>query len=481
MNDTAVELIDVADAFDEGDEFDLNLRLSFEHDSRSAAVRRETSSSQPGLTTGGYVSDQLDVANYSESTQRLIPELQLGILPDLALKLRMPVILAHNRKLSGRNGSENNASIAAMGLPGEQLFSIPFDSPTRSGIDYLAVGLDWGVMSQFRNPNQPNWVIGIEGRFNVSEPMHACNRAPAEGEVACAYPSDINRNGVADPLGPEYDSVAGQREGHFTGGRAAGVSRGTTALEVHAYVSRRIKYIEPYSGISALFEFPVGSSDYGPLNLDGVLANHPPIRGTVTVGLAVIPWEQPEKFQRLSFDFRVRGTYVSEGRDYSELFDALGSSQARSLRSANFAQYQPNLTGNGEPNPYVPSVVNQSSDRISFTGLTNVQQHGDYDFRAQFTWQAGQYIKFDLGGSMRIIEAHFITNDQPCNPSLIGDVTTAGPCKFTTGTESDGRPIWQAIGTPNPNYRRTINETGQRFKVDTSLGFGGWIRASVLF
>src|SRR5690606_348368 len=105
----------------------------------------------------------------------------------------------------------------------------------------------------------------------------------------------------------------------------------------HAYVSRRIKYIEPYTGVSALFEFQGKNTAYGPFNLEGSLVNHPPIRGTVIAGLTVIPWEQPENYRRISIDFRAQGTYVSEGRDYSELFDALGSSDARSLRNPNFS------------------------------------------------------------------------------------------------------------------------------------------------
>ncbi|HSC86010.1 MAG TPA: hypothetical protein VLC09_02020 [Polyangiaceae bacterium] len=483
LHDTAIDLLDVADAFDVDDDFDLNLRLGFEHEERSAPIRRE--SAQPVMASGGYTSDLLDVATYNESTERLIPQIDIGLLPELALKVRMPVILANNRSLADRNGSAANSSNANVGLLGEQLFQVPFQSPTRSGIEYLAVGLDLGIMSQFRNPQQPNWVIGIEGRFNVSDPMHACNRSPAEGQVACAYPSDINRNGTADPLGPEYGPVAGASEGNFTGGRGPGVSRGTTGLEAHAYVSKRLAYIEPYSGVSALFEFPTGGSDFGSQDLKTVLANHPPVRGTVTVGLAVIPWEQPEKFQRISFDFRVRGTYVSEGRDYSELFDALGSSAAGSLRSANFAEYMPNLAPNGEPNPWVPSVVDPNSERVFFSGITGIQGHGDYDFRAQFTWQAGEYVKFDLGGTMRVIQAHDITFDQACTPTFPADATLAGPCKYqsgsTTNDNGDQVPEWQALGAPNPNFRQVINEPGRRYKVDTSFGFGGFIRASVMF
>ena len=43
-----------------------------------------------------------------------------------------------------------------------------------------------------------------------------------------------------------------------------------------------------------------------------------------------------------TFDVRLEGKYHSEGRDYSELFDALGSSTAPSLRQPQWAAYQAN-------------------------------------------------------------------------------------------------------------------------------------------
>lgn len=511
LGDTTVEMLDVPDAFDAGDPFDVNLRLAYDYSSRSAPIRRESNVSQTGLATGGYVSDTMDVATYKESTQRLIPEIQLGIFRDLALTVRMPVILSDSRRLDAR-GDAANQPLATAGLinsdgSSEQLFSPDFESPTRSGIEYLAIGLDWGVMNQFRHPARPNWVIGVEGRFNVSEPMRACNANPKEGQKECADPADRNRNGRADTFGEAFNDadealwgdLTGEPEGNFSGAQKPGVSRGTTALEAHAYVSRRLKYIEPYTGVSALFEFQNKNTAYGPFNLEGSLVNHPPLRGTVIAGMTVVPWEQPENFRRISIDLRAQGTYVSEGRDYSELFDALGSSDAASLRNPNFTEYtaHPALAGLGDsPDPsdldpalqqevaQSPSVVDTSSNRVNFTGLTDVQQHGDYKFSIQFSWLASKYVRFDLGGSWRVIQEHFITFDQACNPDVTRQVLRSGPCKTDDTTASEaasGEVAWKAGGLPNPHHRKVINDPGQRFKVDTSHGLRTWLRASVLF
>lgn len=476
------EVVQVVDAFDDDDLFDLHLSLGYQSTWKSGNILRESSLTDPGFNDGGYSRANLNVAQYSERISRLNTRADIGLFKDLALVIRMPIVLSDDRELKGLSGSENNQAYALAGAPGEQLFSLPFKSPTRSGIEYLAVGIDASPMNQARDSTKPTWLIGIEGRFSVSEPMHACrkNRAalnvnsgldPAVAQQECADASDINRNGV----GGEYGSTivdGGSLEGSFRGGRKPGVSRGTTGLELHTMISRRVKYIEPYGGFRALFEFQNDNSDYGGTDLKGSLVNHPPLRGTMIFGLNVIPYEIREQFQRLAFDFRFTGTYVSEGRDYSELFDALGSSDAASLRYPNFAEYQ-----GGNVNGMQGSVVNPNSQRVYFKGLTDVQQHGVYTLSASVNWQVGEFVKFNVGGGYTIIQSHLISYDQACNPDFAGDLSKAGPCK---APKSDGTGD-QPSGIPNPNYRKTINDPGHRFKVSGASAFDAWINATVMF
>jgi hypothetical protein len=491
------EFTQVVDAFDEGDPFDLHLTLGYQHTWNQAKIRRETSMhngpgqhSNGGLTTGGYTSDNLNIAEYNQTVSRLNTRADIGIYKDIALVLRMPIILSDSRELRGLDGSASQQGLVLQGYPGEQLFKLPFTSPKRSGIEYLAVGIDFGIFNQYRDPTKPTWIAGFEARFSVSEPMRACDSSPAAGQEKCAYPSDVDRDG--DPNEYPAGGGVGNLEGsNFSGGRDPGVSRGTTGLEVHSFMSRRIKYIEPYGGFRALFEFASGSSEYGKVDLKGSLVNHPPLRGSLFFGLSVIPWEIRDQFQRVTIDMRFTGTYVSEGRDYSELFDALGSSPARSLRSPTYSAYQHNPVCNGgadgtqciDPDgagPLIapaPSVVNPSSQKVYFTGLTDVQQHGVYSFSSQFTWQAGEYVKFNIGGQYTFTQAHLITFDQACNPDFANDIGASGPC--LTGDETSGTRT--ATGIPNPNYRAVINTPGRRFKVEDSLQIDAWVNATVMF
>jgi hypothetical protein len=467
------EVVNVIDSFDDGDPFDLNISLGFDYSSKSARILRDSVIAKPGLTTGGYTAHTLNVANYAETNARLSPRIDVGLYKDIALHFTLPIILSNTRSLSQVDGRATSAAALA-GAPGETLFSVPFNAPTRSGLEHIAVGLDFNILNQARDRSKPTWLFGFEGRFSVGTPMHACNDKQTAGQVKCADPSDINRNGKSD----------GQYEGTDVKERSPGVTRGTIGLEVHTLMSKRMKYIEPYGGFTALFEFQQSSSDYGLTDLTQSLINHPPLHGTMMLGMMVIPWENREKSGRLTFDVRMAGTYHSEGRDYSELFDALGSSSAASMRNPVWAGYQANpafsesgCTDNDPSTPCLPrSVVNEGSQKTYTTGLTDVSAYGSYRLSGSVTWQVGEYVKFNFGLGFRHDQAHVITADAPCNPADKSDLTKSGPCH--TGDEATGIT---STGLPNPNYRATINSVGRRYWVDASNTWDLSASAVVMF
>ncbi|HVY45733.1 MAG TPA: hypothetical protein VHB21_07630, partial [Minicystis sp.] len=461
-------VVDVIDAFDDnGDPFDLNISLGFGYSSKSARILRETNINQPGLTTGGFTAHTLNVADYSATQTRLLPRVDVGIYKDLALHVSLPVLLNYAQSLKAIDGSDSAGSPALAGAPGERLFNLPFTSPTRSGVEYLEVGLDLDILNQARDATKPTWLFGFAGRFSVGTPMHACNPKAPKGEVSCANPGDVNRDGTS-----QTSQVPGRPEtwdATFSGKVDPGVTRGTTTIDVHTLLSKRVKYVEPYGGFSALFEFPT-SDEFSSINLDASLVNHPPIVGNMIAGMMIHPWENREKYARFTLDFRFVGTYHSEGRDYSELFDALGSSDAPSLRTPQWAAYKSNPAAPGgcNGNSGVPcSVVDTGSQRTYVNGLSDVQAYGSYRGSVSAMWQASELIRFQFGVGYQHDQAHGITNDQPCNPDFAGgDIGKSGPCHST-----DKNGNLTSTGEPNPNYRPTINSVGRRFLVDASNTF----------
>jgi hypothetical protein len=465
------EVTRVVDAFDEGNPFDLHVSLGYRHTSKQADIYRDAALGAQGATREFSSNATVPIARSTETTNRLETRADVGLYHDVALVVRMPIILSNDRELRSLEGSGSRQQTLLAGAEGEQLFALPFDSPTRSGIEYLAVGFDLGIANQYRDRSLPSWVFGFEGRFNVSEPMHACNADPPQGEVKCADPGDVNRNGRRD----DNAAIAGVSptdvplEGDFTGSRSPGVSRGMTGLEVHTYISKRVKYIEPYGGFRALFEFPTGHSDFRTLDLRSTLVSHPPLEGTVISGLSVIPWEVRARMQRILLDFRFEGTYRSEGQDYSELFDALGSSDALTLRLPAYERYTNNA--NGE------SVVDTNSRKVYFTGLTDVQQHLLWTLRTEVTWQAGEYVRFQAGGSYTRAQSHLLTNSQACNPDFTGNPAAAGRCHEAL----DDAGAQRVTGIPNSSYRTAIDAPGRRFRVAGSDSMDAWLRATVMF
>lgn len=433
----------VIDAFDKDDPFDANLVLGLRQSWKSASIRRETTLAQPGLSNGGFLTANENVAKYSQSVTTLDLGADIGLWKDLALSFRVPVILSDSRELSDLDGSSRNPQ-RLQDPRGDQLFSVPFKSPTRSGVDWFSVALNYAIMNQQRDDTKPTWVIGAETRFAVGERLHACNDGAA---VKCP-----------DPVNPGVD-------------RSPGISRGMNSIIAHTTFSRRFGYVEPYTGFRMLVDLPQGNSDFGATNdLAGALLNRPPVLGTFTLGMEVFPWENHETFQRLALDFKVRGTYHSPGREYSELFDALGSSQARSLRSPNPSAYRAGSGG--------LSVADPSSPSVFFTGITDQHAYGSFGASTGVTFQAGQYVKVTAGLGLTYAQSHLVTAADACNPDFKnGDIGAAGPCRSGAPNQGGG----SATGIPNPNHRQVIDLPGRRFSVDDTTIVDLWLSGVVMF
>src|SRR5262245_8217218 len=73
------EIVQVADAFDDDDLFDLHLSLGYQSTWNNARIYRENAIRQPGLSTGGYTTSNLNVAKYEQRTTRLNTRADIGI------------------------------------------------------------------------------------------------------------------------------------------------------------------------------------------------------------------------------------------------------------------------------------------------------------------------------------------------------------------------------------------------------------------
>ena len=229
-----------------------------------------------------------------------------------------------------------------------------------------------------------------------------------------------------------------------TTGRTRGETRGTNGLRVETRASWRTGYIEPYGGLLFQIEWPVNAERFflPAGNINGFINDKPPIIGQLTGGLAIIPWEDRAQFQRFTIDVRFSGRYISEGRDYSPLFDALGTSQNRYLT-------EPQLEG-------VPTM-GADLRAVPFFGLTDVQSHAELGARVGLEMRAASFLRLQLGFGLWYVSPYIITYADACNPN------------FEPPTASDPRRGTCRRGIINPHHRPVLGLPGQQFRVDEQI------------
>ena len=409
---------DVADAVDGDDPFDLNVHVAFRR-----TMSRATLSREPGSAADGRASqNQVAIGEWAHDRNELELGLDIGLFHDVMLFVRLPLVLSDSRSITLAEGADP-AAVQTLLTPAEPvatptpLFSLPFESPTRSGIDRVIGGLAFSLMNQARRPYLPTWTMLLQGRFGIGSLMQPC-----QDGTDC------------DP----------------------GVSDGTHAVRFETRLSRRYRVAELFGGIGYEFAWAGRAEDqFSPSGrLSGYQNRRPPMRGFFTAGAAFVPWENKATWQRFSVDLQLRATYVSEGRDYSPLYDALGTSQSPYLTT-------PNLEG----------LPNGSSAlrEVPFNGLTDVQDHGEYGGSFALEMQAARYVRLKLGVDLDFVTAHQLTISDACNPGASpsgADDPRAGAC-----TE----------GIINPHYRTVIDLPGNRFQQDAGLRTRFYVEATAQF
>ena len=419
---------DVIDAFDDEDPFDLNVHVGYVRSQTSADITREVNCDGPSCPsdTNPFAGSSrfADIAEHNRLVNTLVLGLDVGLWQDLALYGRLPIVLSDTRKLSAPDNATAMEANRFLEItePGAttptHLFTVPFESPTRSGIGEVQLGLAWAIMNQHRDPEYPTWVFMIEGHLGVGEDMNPCEA----GDAGC------------EP----------------------GISRGTHALRLETRASHRFRYLEPYGGLTFHVEFPAGAEDeFQPGgDLSGFMNTIPPIVGELTAGVALIPWEHRGRWQRFVIDLRLNAAYISEGHGYSPLYDALGSSNTSYLTIPNNECADPGTGG--------------ECRSVPFTGLTDTQSHGRLGGRVALEMQAARYVRFQVGAGLFWESPYLATFADACNPNVSqqpGD-PRAGTCRS---------------GIINPHHRASIDMPGRRFKVDGSLTFDFFASATAQF
>ncbi|MDH5673486.1 MAG: hypothetical protein OEZ06_15130 [Myxococcales bacterium] len=403
---------DVADALDDGDVWDVNVSFRFERTATGGRIERERAGAR--AADARAQNRFVELGEHSLVRSALQLELELGLYHDLMAFVGVPVVLDEQRRLepaAGLGCSQEDCPLLSEPLGAADGGIAPlFDrgpntvSATRSGVPSVRFGLAWSPTNQHRGGQGATWTLRAEGELGTSNPMRACLR-----------------NGCDD----------------------AGIGSGLDALTLQSRFSYRYRYVAPLFGISHRMRW-IGEAapNYRPGGVRaGVPDDGPPSTTELTLGAAVIPWEDRGRYQRLAIDLRAEAALTGPGRDYSPLFDALGSS------------IHPQLAGPSiDRAPGGPEPLNASS----FTGITRVGSHARLGLRLGLTMRAARYVRFGLGVGTSMLTPHLISGEPACNRAV-----GAGA--------NDARAGGCLEGIVNPAYRAVIDAPGSRFRVASEL------------
>lgn len=418
----ANEFTDVIDAFDRqnDDPFDLNLTIGYERFQRGGKITREDYAGTPH--EWDYYGTRT-YARYKHVAHILNMELDIGLFRDVSIKARVPLVLNDTRQLTEK-GRGWRASDPV-------LFDRDFKSPERSGLDYVAVGLWWGILDQGRDDTKPNWTIFAEGRFGVGEELTAA--CESSGGVDCKNLTYFN--------GAEDYNTEG------------GISRGLNEINFGFRLSRRYGVLDPYFGIDALLGWSKGGNNYFiDNNGAGQINTNPPMIGTLDVGMEIIPWDVPEHHRKLVIGIGTGGKYHSEGRMATPLFDALGTS------SYFIEQPYVDFNGNGQ----LDTDKNEDGAVRYWTGMTDVENYATFFGHVFVMIQPAKYVKFRLGFKGAHETEHFITKTDQCPAEQVGG--DGGEC-----------------GIYNWGHRPELDLPGNRFRMEKTFVWSLYFDATAQF
>ena len=434
----AAERVDVIDAADGDDPFDMRASVSYRRSLRRAKITREFNCAQGEFANSASGQDPCPFAppegqslnvkelRFERVIQEVVPELRIGLYKDLELLVEAPVTLSNEQtiRFAGNGGNRNgvvitpeNSTIAPAN--GANLFDVPVQNlPTRAGFGDMLFMLRYSPISQTRDPQRATWTF------------EAGYRAPTGTTM-----------------------VAGN----------TGVGRGLHEVTLATSLSRQFKYVDPYARFEYVMPFAAGGSrfkDYGA----GQQYIGPGDRMQFELGTEVAPFYNPETGAKVYFDIGFSAMYQAEGRDYSELFDAIGMANTPCTDPSG-----PATDARGLPNQ---ACFNPNSDSTAagtaHDGITTVEQFMAVRAHLGGGVYVSEHAKLSLNLSLAHETEHYLSN---------ADV----------GRDLDGSGLVEARGQANfnasehnPTFSAAIDSPGRRLRVEEKTIFNVGVTLSLM-
>jgi hypothetical protein len=451
----AARITDLASSFD--DKFwAVDLRVGYTHTLRRGAIKRELgglSADAVGLVKDLRFTNIRDTLNLRSS---------VTFLKAIQLYFELPIVLQDTRSIDfAQNGGSD------CGSPPETNCVTPRNStlvrdgffdgaamtpnqvniansdirpaggyllPNRKGLDQLHIGLAGSPLSQQRDSTKPTWVIGFEARIAIGDPMEY-------------NPWVRNSSGG-------YDYSVNNAQANTAIGRG-----------VHQYVwwtsiSHRYRYVDPWATFHYMLpQMKDGSLfDRSTFSLSGQERSNPVQRGGGEIGIEFIPFEKPEKHQRVSIELSGKLEGVFEGRDYSDMWEIFANHPvlAGPCRP-DLASYDPARWNNGR-------FCASSTDTIPYPGVTSTENYAVFGGTFAIAVEMTRFFRARIGVSFSHEQQHVIT---------FGDAGKSGNVVGKLDVKDETQV--------NPMYRPMIDLTGRRFRVSETTVFDIFLSAQGQF
>lgn len=492
------DLLDAADDFDDFDKetynpFDFNIEPSFRHEISSAKISREAPcvpsktdyAGEPGVMNNprlvegqercsapGMVYNREMDYEYTESTFNLA--LRAGLYKDLELRIDVPYVIGSSSSLTYAEGVDaSNSSVDPsndrINADAGKVFTSgnpdgvnirEFDSFSmyryfdlanetsyeRSGFGDPSVGLAWAPWNDQRDDTKATLLLGMEYTMPIAPIKRADNDAVGQGQ-------------------------------HLLHWKLAS--------------SKQFDWINPYFGLE--YFLPLLASD-SPMRKSypgnqGQVIKNAPMRGDITIGSEFIPYEDIETGARYAIDLRFTMGYVSEGRDYTPLFDHIANSQCnRKTLEDVLPQFDGsgNLTnpgdvacawivqepGNASPNPAYDLATTQRSTSFQTDGLMTVEDYATFAGQLGVYLQPTQYFQLKAIVSLKHRQEHFLTNAR-----------TGRDSEDSAGGKNDVVDLTgpNAKIERNPVYNATMDSSGNRFRIQEYNTWSFLVNAALQF
>ena len=439
----AAEPTEVIDAADGDDPFDFTGEVFYRRHLRRAKITREYNCNPAqnplDATTCPTAGAQGQITNvkelrYQRNTHEIVPRFHLGLWKDFEFLIEMPIVIQDTQtiRFAGDGGEVDGKAIDAdlssiSPSMGQRLFDIPIDSnlPIRSGFGDMLFKFRFAPVSAERDDTRGEWVLEL---------------------------------GYRAPTGTEM------RYGNL------GVGRGVHEVEFGTSFSRRFKYIEPYASFEA--SIPFASTINSPFQQYTGSQEYvtPGARGRFDMGIEFIPYDHPESGAKFFIDLGLGAAYQAEGRDYSELFDALAIGALTCNRSDMNNRDGKENCGYYNEDARIDGDADQAP--VNYDGITTVEEFMTIRGHLGFGFYVSPNFKFGARAALAHETEHNISTAE------IGkDVFSEGDMRglFIPATDINQQQ------EHNPTFVPTIDHIGRRIRIEETTVFSVAFNMALMF